>query len=178
MSAQDEGPKDDSAGKNRPNASDAEDHDHDRDAILARRKFMVLGALSGVILSTEACDTSIGRMIGRPFACLEPVMIETLDASSLGPTTPMPCLAYVPPPNPMPCLTPVAEPVDVLVVQPPSMPCLSVRPDWVEPTDAGVSTSVNRIRNRPHPCLSARIRPEGNPTPGLDLKPTDPDDES
>ncbi len=163
MSEQDEGPKDDLGRKNAVVADD--EIDQDREAILARRKFLVLGAMSAIVVTGVACEP-IERIIGRPFACLEP--------------TPMPCLSMRPiPVSQIPCLTPVQQPepdaglaIDPLVdagsvtVEPGPLACLTLTAPHpclsppVPPRDLH-----ERRRSRPQPCLSTTVELPPPPPP-------------
>lgn len=185
MSAQDDGPKDDSSSKITDNAESREEIDQDREAILARRKFMVLGALSGIALGAQACDTPVGRLIGLPSACLSPApCLSVPERRHDVPTG----VADAAEPAPMPCLEPVQvipNELDVPVV-PESYPHPCLSPPLPPVRDAGVRVRVPQ----PHPtaCLRMRVMPHPPPlnppclTPARPclnmLKPQDDEDES
>jgi hypothetical protein len=131
-----------------PKRDDDSDDACDRDAILARRRVFVTGALASLAMS--ACDH-----LPNPFACLSPVAPAMLDAS-------------VPEITPNPCLTPVWREPDAgvsahLINSPVDTqddsgvtpgPCLRVASQPSGSPDAGARPRACLRMVTPHPCLT------------------------
>jgi hypothetical protein len=178
MSEQEQqGPKDrDSATQQ----AAGEDTDVDREAILARRKFLVMSALGGIALSTGACET-LERFRADPTPCLSPM--PCLNVAN--PVTPDVPSAPMIEPQPMPCLSesPNPYPSDPDAAGAMSaQPCLSLRhPPTEGAPDAGrhpmPQTCLRVSRPQPRTCLSM-LPPQPVPTSCLNvLKPEAPEDE-
>ncbi len=129
-----------------PKRDDDSDDACDRDAILARRRVFVTGALASLAMS--ACDH-----LPNPFACLSPVAPAMLDAT-------------VPEITPNPCLTPVwpegdagAHTVNPSVENQADSgvtpgPCLRVASQPAESPDAAPRPRACLRMVTPHPCLT------------------------